>query len=85
MTDDRDAYLGEHIRDALAHHEAVGELDIHVTVTGSRIVLTGNVADDDRLAAVSRVVNTLDLGDHTVSNCVSVMHFTESEEQELLT
>jgi osmotically-inducible protein OsmY len=79
-----DAYLGEHIRDALAHDPSVGELDIHVTVAGTRIVLTGNVADGARLAAIDTVVAQLDLGGHAVSNCVTVMTFTEPDERELL-
>jgi hypothetical protein len=84
MTVEHEAYLGEHIRDALAHDDTVAELDIHVTVTGPRIVVTGNVADRQRLAAVDAVLAGLDLGDHQVSNCVAVMRFVESTDREEL-
>ena len=48
-----DAYVAGRVQEALAH---VGETDVHVAVTGSRLVVTGNVTVDDRRRMVLDVV-----------------------------
>jgi len=48
-----DAYVTGRVQEALAH---VGETDVQVTIDGARLVVTGNVAVDERRHAVLEVV-----------------------------
>jgi len=52
---DADAYVAERVRTALAEDPRVGELGIAVRIEHGRLVLTGEVATDERRAAVETV------------------------------
>jgi hypothetical protein len=67
-----DHYLVEHVREALAGDERLGELELQVTVVGDRIVITGTVQTEERRQAISEVVAAL-LPDRTVANQTTVL------------
>jgi osmotically-inducible protein OsmY len=67
-----DHYLVEHVREALAGDERLGELELQVTVAGERIVVSGTVQTKERRQAVSEVVAGL-LPDRTVVNQTTVL------------
>jgi hypothetical protein len=73
-------YLAEHIRDDLLHHPDVGELDIHVVVDGTRVVVTGHVSTNERREAISRVLAE-QLPDHDVRNETTVTTYAEASEE----
>jgi hypothetical protein len=56
--EDTDAYLREHVRQALATDERVNEPELDVEVEGDRILVTGVVPTDERRAAVTEVVRS---------------------------
>jgi osmotically-inducible protein OsmY len=66
--DDSDTYLIGHLREALAGQ---GELHVEVTVSGSRIVLGGHVATEERRMQVEMLVRDA-ATDHEVHNQVTV-------------
>lgn len=68
-------YRAGHIEQALADDDRVGEVDLHVEITGSRLVVTGNVASPGRQAAVAAVLAELVGGELVVTNRVEVMRF----------
>ncbi|MGH9223871.1 MAG: BON domain-containing protein [Acidimicrobiales bacterium] len=76
-----DEYLSERIRDALAHDDRVAELGISVSVSGDRVFLTGDVATDERKAAVAEVVRPL-LEGRSLHNAVTVASLSEPEGRE---
>jgi osmotically-inducible protein OsmY len=49
-------YLVQRIREALAHDPRVSELELQVTVRGSKVFVAGAVATDDRRQSVTEVV-----------------------------
>ena len=84
MTVEPPEYLSERIRDALAQDARVGELDIHVSIAGDRVLVTGNVATVERQQAITTVLGELDL-DRAVHNATTVMEFAEPVGSEELT
>lgn len=84
MTDstESDVYLVEHIREHLIHDPRIRELDIHVTMHGTTLVVTGNVATEERRTAISQALDSL-LPAHSVRNDTTVTAFTESSEEQL--
>jgi osmotically-inducible protein OsmY len=52
-----DAYVAEHIREALATDDRVNEPELEVQVVGGRVFVTGVVPTDERRAAVGEVVS----------------------------
>ena len=54
--DPKDAYLAEHVREALATDERVNEPELEVQVVGGRVFVTGVVPTDERRSAVGDVV-----------------------------
>lgn len=68
-----DAYVAGRVQEALAH---VGETDVHVTVSGTQLVVTGNVAVGERRAAVLEVVRE-HAGGLDVVDRVTVLHPAE--------
>ena len=73
------AYLAEHIRDDLLRHPDVGELDVHVAVDGTRVVVTGHVSTSERREAITHVLAEL-LPDHDVRNETTVASYPEAPE-----
>lgn len=51
-----DYYLAQHVREILAKHPDVRELDIQVTVAGSKLVVAGNAQTPERRQAISDVL-----------------------------
>jgi osmotically-inducible protein OsmY len=76
-------YLVEHVREALAGDERLGELELQVTVVGERIVVSGTVQTEERQRAISDVVSGL-LPDRTVVNQTTVLSPTAGAQTETL-
>ena len=72
-------YLGEQIRERLLRDPDVAELDIHVSVDGRSVVVTGHVSTEDRRQAISRVLDEF-LPDHDVRNDTTVSVYPEAPE-----
>jgi osmotically-inducible protein OsmY len=66
-----DAYLVEHIRDALAHDPRVSQPGISVTVAGGKVLLSGEVATAERKSAATEVAEPLAEG-RAVHNALTV-------------
>jgi osmotically-inducible protein OsmY len=49
-------YLVQRIREALAHDPRVSEIELQVTVRGSKVFVAGAVSTEDRRQAVTEVV-----------------------------
>ena len=71
-----DAYLLQHVQDALASDDRARELGVDVTVAGRRLVLTGVVATADQREAIGDVVREV-APDHEVVNELAVMSTEE--------
>lgn len=82
MTDPEEPspYVAEHLRDELLHHPDVGELDVHVAVDGTRVVVTGHVSTLERREAITRVLNEK-LPDHDVRNETTVSSYPEATQE----
>lgn len=78
-----DAYVVEHIREALAHDPRVAELGITVSVSGGTVFLTGDVATPERKEAVAEVVRPLVRG-RLLHNALTVAVPIETEDQETI-
>lgn len=70
-------YVAEHIREDLLRHPEVGELDVHVSVDGSRVIVTGNVSTSGRRDAITRVLHEL-LPEHECVNETTVTEYPEA-------
>ena len=68
-------YVAGRVEEALAH---AGETDVHVTVAGSRLVLTGNVATAARHAEVVTLVQAEAEG-FELSDEVNVLRLPEPD------
>ena len=66
-----DAYVSEHVRDALASDPQLSELHVDVTITSGRVFLTGSVGSDERRSHLTKVVQDL-MPDREVVNHTSV-------------
>ncbi len=76
-------YVAEHVRDALRNDPRVGELDVQVRITGSRVFVNGNVATAERQKAITKIVEEL-LPDVEVCNETSIQSAPETEDLERL-
>ncbi len=76
-------YVAERVRDALRNDPRVGELDVQIRITGSRVFVTGNVATAERQTAITEIVEGL-LPDVEVCNETSIQTAPETEELERL-
>jgi osmotically-inducible protein OsmY len=80
---DAKQYVIERIREALALDPRVGELDIQVKVTANGVYVRGTVNSDERAETISTVLREV-CPDRAVHNEVTVMHPTESADEERL-
>lgn len=76
-------YDAEHIRDALIHDPRVNELDVHLRQVNDTLVVTGNVASEQRRDAITTVVAEL-AGDVKVRNDVTVTDLSAPPGQEVV-
>ncbi len=76
-------YLVAHIREALANDPRVNELGLTVTISGSKIFVTGEVATAQRKDAVAEVVREV-CPDHQVYNETAVRQLLDVDEPEEL-
>ncbi len=76
-------YVAERVRDVLRRDPRVGELDVQVRITGSRVFVNGNVATAERQQAITEIVQKL-LPDVEVCNETSVQNAPETEDLEKL-
>lgn len=66
-----DAYLAEHVREALAKDPHLSELHVDVTIASGKVFLTGTVGSDDRRTRLTGVVQRV-MPDHEVVNHTTV-------------
>ena len=66
-----DGYLMERVREALAHDERGGVLDVDVKVAGNRVFVRGDAGTAERRAEISTLLGEL-LPDHDVHNEMSI-------------
>jgi Flp pilus assembly secretin CpaC len=71
MTD----YIAGRLQEALAH---AGETDVHVTISGDRVVLSGNVATDQRHREVIALARRTADG-HEIVDGVTVLRTPEPD------
>ncbi len=76
-------YVAEHVRGALRNDPRVGELDVQVRITGSRVFVNGNVTTAERQRAITEIVEEL-LPDIEVCNETSIQTAPETEGPERL-
>lgn len=76
-------YVAEHVRDAIAKEERLGELHLHVTCVGHRLVITGDVATEERRRAVGEVASRV-CPDREISNQTTVVPLPEAPKVERL-
>ena len=74
--DEPPQYVAEHVRDVLAVDDRVAALDIRVRVVGRKVFLTGTIATEVRLAAVTDLV-TSQLPEHEIHNELAVVDCSE--------
>ena len=77
-------YVAEHVREAIAKDERLAELHVHVRVNGRRVVVTGEVATEERRRALFEVVSSL-LPDCEVVNQTTVVPLVATPKVERLT
>lgn len=78
-----DEYLGEHVRNALAHDPRVADLGISVTVEPGTVRLSGEVATEERREAAAVVTREM-LDGIEVRNEVTVSACDEPDATENL-
>ncbi len=78
-----DSYDAEHIREQLIADPRVNALDVRVELAGAALVVTGNVATQERRQTIAEVVAELAAGVE-VRNDVSVTSFAEPTDQEVV-
>jgi osmotically-inducible protein OsmY len=66
-----DAYVAEHVRDALAKEPHLSELHVDVTITPGKVFLTGTVGSEERRTRLTTVVRDL-VPDHEVVNHTTI-------------
>jgi osmotically-inducible protein OsmY len=66
-----DAYLAEHVRDAMAKDPRLSELHVDVTITPGKVFLTGTVGSDERRTYLTTVVQGV-LPDREVVNDTTI-------------
>ncbi len=76
-------YVAERVRDVLRNDPRVGELDVQVRITGSRVFVTGNVATAERQTAITQIVEEL-LPEVEVCNETSIQNAPETDDLERL-
>ena len=82
QTDDQpEAYVTEHIRDALAHDPRVSQPGISVTMAGGKILLSGEVPTAERKSAATEVAEPLAEG-RAVHNALTVSAPSEPVDRE---
>jgi hypothetical protein len=83
MSTEPTAYLVERVRDCLLRDPEVGELDLHIAIDGTRVVVTGHVSTQQRREAIDRVVADC-LPDHELRNDTTVPAVTPVPTEEVL-
>jgi len=83
QSSDRDPYLAEHLREALAQDPRVGELGLDVEIVGETVVLRGTLTSTERQAAASDIAHDL-MPNHAVRNETAVPDCPEAPQVEHL-
>lgn len=84
MARDVAQYVIGRVRDALATHPDVGELGLEVTVSGTKIFVSGPVATAERRGAITHVLNEV-FPEYDIHNETSVSEMGDVDEAEELT
>jgi osmotically-inducible protein OsmY len=71
-------YVRGHLEEAFARE---GETDVHVRVSGDRVVVTGTVATEARRSAVRALAHEV-AGDLAVADQLTVLHCHEPDDEE---
>ena len=80
---DRDPYLAEHLREALAQDPRVGELGLDIEIIGETVVLRGTLSSPERQEAVAAIARDL-IPHHAVRNETAVADCPEAPQVEHL-
>ena len=83
MTSEPSEYLAEHVLDALAHDPRLNELGLHVTISGGKAFIDGDVATEARRDAAGAVAREL-LPDHELHNNVRVVDRSSAGGEEIV-
>lgn len=78
-----DGYDAEHIREQLIADPRTSALDVQVRLAAGALVLTGNVASEERRSTIADVVAEL-APDVEIRNDLSVTQMTEPDGQEVV-
>ena len=81
MSEPRDEYLPEAIREKLIHDPRVAEQDLNVQIQQHRVMLAGNVASPQLKQRITEVAQEL-LPDYEVVNETSVVSAAEPDGEE---
>ena len=81
MSEPRDEYLPEAIREKLIHDPRVAEQDLSVQIQQHRVMLAGNVASPQLKQRITEVAQEL-LPDYDVVNETSVVSAAEPDGEE---
>ena len=81
MSEPRDEYLPEAIREKLIHDPRVAEQDLNVQIQQHRVMLGGNVASPQLKQRITEVAQEL-LPDYEVVNETSVVSAAEPDGEE---
>ena len=77
-------YAVQHVRERLAMDPRTNELEVRVSVAGTKVFLDGAVSSPERREAISEVAHEA-LPDHDVHNQITVLQPRPAEEAEELT
>jgi hypothetical protein len=80
---EEDQYIVARAIEVLAKDPRLGETALHVSVTGSKLFVTGDVATPERKRAISEVLEE-SFPEHEISNAASVYEMVETTEEERL-
>ena len=78
-----DQYVVARALEVLASDERVGETSLHVSVSGKKLFVTGDVATDDRRRMITTVLEET-FPDCEIANATSVYDMVETTEEERL-
>jgi hypothetical protein len=80
---EQDQYVVAKALEILANDDRLAETALHVSVTGPKMFITGDVATAERRDAITAVL-TESFPDHEIANATSIYDMVETTEEETL-